>query len=246
MHKFSDSFPRLPEEDNDIDKSTESDGLEEGIQHTIPSHTLCSGFYFQSSHPDSEKAEIESQEHRLSEQNAILVHRSQQMPTNNIKDIQKQESEIRSPDITGAAIAQPSGRREIMTCVLVSSQLPETESAPRATMSPVVVASRAASVDIDDYSTKSISSAPPVLPEYKGIRTSLRLRVEKPHIGRPNEVQQVGGKKLGSCNTIESFLDIVCKKCNISEASIANIAVTFPWLPEGHPHKQLRLDHHVE
>ena len=58
------------------------------------------------------------------------------------------------------------------------------------------------------------------------------------------QLWKAGKKRLRGCNTVDGFLRDVCKRCDIIEASVANITVTFPWLPDVHENCSIQLEQH--
>lgn len=244
---------RAPTVHTDFDKTTiedfeqddnEDEDMKGASEHVRPSNTLRGGRHFRLEDPETESARLSSGRQLSTADGNILLVQAQQAFAEDTKD-EKKCFEL-SDSFVQAAPQRPLGTNTVTTCILVPSQVQETLTAPRTLTSSGAAASLPAGADSHPTPMKCDPSAPLVLTEYKGNRTSWKLRVEKPRIRGHSEIQRAGSKRLSSCNTIESFLEMICRKCNITEASIANVAITFPWLSQGHQHREIRLDYHVE
>lgn len=74
-----------------------------------------------------------------------------------------------------------------------------------------------------------LAAGPRVLSSRKKRNTRMAIYVDI-----SGQIHARGSRSLRSCENIESFLEILCTKCEISEASIASVTVRFPCL-EGEP-----------
>ena len=144
---------------------------------------------------------------------------------------------------------------------LATKQSPELEQSlkskpskpfePGRLLFPASIVDLAQMSPVQDDQLRSVPSAPLaasdssdstqfLLSEHKRCKTKIAI-----HLDIAGQIHDRGSKGLRSCCNIEAFLDLVCKKCNITEASIKTVTVKFPWL-EGKPHRQvIRLDQDV-
>ena len=142
---------------------------------------------------------------------------------------------------TPTELQQVQRSYDIMSCVLLPSQIQEHHVVPSILSKSSAKALFGACKDEPSALAESSSSVPRVLQMYKGDRTSLKFRVES-----SGDIRKAGSKRLRSCNTIASFFQIVCHKCDITEASISTISVKFPWFPQDHPRQEIRNDRDIE
>ena len=79
-----------------------------------------------------------------------------------------------------------------------------------------------------------------VLSNHKRRNTRMAISIEI-----SGQIHPKGSKSLRSCSNIEAFLEVLCNKCHITEASIATVTVRFPWLADRPPRQVIRLDQNV-
>lgn len=132
----------------------------------------------------------------------------------------------------------------------ISSKTTTSERSQELTMMPQIASNPAlaglVSAQVDpsppapSARPQSSSGAVPGLSDYKRRHSKMAIHIEIS--GKPHER---GCKSLRSCSSIETFLEVVCRKCNITDASVDTIMIRFPWLGNSRERQIIRLDRNV-
>lgn len=80
----------------------------------------------------------------------------------------------------------------------------------------------------------------PAFSEYKRRNTFMAL-----YLDISGQLQEKGRKSLRYCIGIEAFLEVICRRCNISKTSIASVTARFPCLEDKPRRQVIPLDQNV-